>query len=237
MKEVVWCLLLWVVTVLLVRVCLVVPVFQSNRTIKLEWCDPNGVNSGHLEEDEAEPLECFVFLGSGGHTGEMLRLLEHNKSVFFGAGRTVHVGYSDENSLLKFKSKFLGPESRAEVQFHAFHKARDVGSGLCSSVLTVSATLMSSMALVWKIKWGMRGKRNLTLLNGPGTCCVITLWLKLLHLFTFQASRIVYVESLARTNRLSLTGKIVYPLVDEFVVQWPELLQDYPRARYYGILV
>jgi len=46
----------------------------------------------------------------------------------------------------------------------------------------------------------------------------------------------VYLESIARTRRLSLTGKILYNLrlPDTLLVQWPELLASYPRCRFAG---
>ncbi len=44
----------------------------------------------------------------------------------------------------------------------------------------------------------------------------------------------VYVESLARVTDLSMTGRLVYPVVHDFLVQWPELAGRYPRARFKG---
>lgn len=41
---------------------------------------------------------------------------------------------------------------------------------------------------------------------------------------------VVFVESIARVYSLSLTGRLVYPFADLFVVQWEELLKDYPKA-------
>ena len=35
-------------------------------------------------------------------------------------------------------------------------------------------------------------------------------------------ARLIYVESLTRVDGPSLTGRLVYPLVDRFFVQWPE---------------
>jgi beta-1,4-N-acetylglucosaminyltransferase len=50
-------------------------------------------------------------------------------------------------------------------------------------------------------------------------------------------ARAIYVESLARIDRLSLTGRIVYPVVTALFVQWPELAERYRRARYAGSVV
>jgi beta-1,4-N-acetylglucosaminyltransferase len=45
----------------------------------------------------------------------------------------------------------------------------------------------------------------------------------------------LYVESWCRVEDLSLTGRLVYPVVDEFWVQWPQLLSACgPRAQYRG---
>ena len=46
--------------------------------------------------------------------------------------------------------------------------------------------------------------------------------------------KIIYIESFARVNEGSLTGRLVYPFADLFLVQWHTLLQVYPRARYVG---
>jgi beta-1,4-N-acetylglucosaminyltransferase len=50
--------------------------------------------------------------------------------------------------------------------------------------------------------------------------------------------RIVYVESIARVRKLSLSGKILYysRMVDRFLVQWPELQVRFPCSIYAGRL-
>lgn len=45
----------------------------------------------------------------------------------------------------------------------------------------------------------------------------------------------IYIESWCRVRTPSGTGRLVYPIVDRFFVQWPELLQRYgPRAELRG---
>ncbi len=46
--------------------------------------------------------------------------------------------------------------------------------------------------------------------------------------------RTVYIESLTRVDNLSLSGKLVYPVVDHLLVQWPELAARYGKALYKG---
>ena len=50
---------------------------------------------------------------------------------------------------------------------------------------------------------------------------------------------VVYVESIARVKSLSLTGNILYRcrLAGAFFVQWEELAERLPRARYIGRLL
>jgi UDP-N-acetylglucosamine:LPS N-acetylglucosamine transferase len=48
-----------------------------------------------------------------------------------------------------------------------------------------------------------------------------------------QRRRLVYVESITRVERLALTGRLVYPLVDAFFVQWASLAR-LRRARFHG---
>ncbi len=46
--------------------------------------------------------------------------------------------------------------------------------------------------------------------------------------------KVIYIESFARITTPSLTGKILYHFADLFVVQWKELLDVYPKAKYFG---
>jgi UDP-N-acetylglucosamine:LPS N-acetylglucosamine transferase len=49
--------------------------------------------------------------------------------------------------------------------------------------------------------------------------------------------RVVYVESLARTDRPSLSCRLVAPVADRIYVQWPELLGALRGARYAGNVI
>lgn len=48
--------------------------------------------------------------------------------------------------------------------------------------------------------------------------------------------QVIYVESYTRLKDLSLSGKIIYPFADLFVVQWKQLVSKYPKAVYGGAL-
>ena len=42
--------------------------------------------------------------------------------------------------------------------------------------------------------------------------------------------KLVYIEVFDRINSPTLTGKLVYPIADQFVVQWKEMKKVYPKA-------
>ena len=49
-----------------------------------------------------------------------------------------------------------------------------------------------------------------------------------------MGKKVVYIETFARVNDRSLTGRLVYPLADLILVQWESLLELYPKAKYVG---
>lgn len=52
----------------------------------------------------------------------------------------------------------------------------------------------------------------------------------------FYGIKTVFIESISRSSSLSLSGRLVYNLVDEFYVQWPECVERYPKAQYRGVV-
>lgn len=46
--------------------------------------------------------------------------------------------------------------------------------------------------------------------------------------------KIIYIETYARITGKSLTGRLIYPFADLFLVQWESLLKYYPKAKYTG---
>ena len=46
--------------------------------------------------------------------------------------------------------------------------------------------------------------------------------------------KIIFIESFAKINSPTLTGKLVYRFADQFYVQWEEMKSIYPKAIYVG---
>lgn len=50
-----------------------------------------------------------------------------------------------------------------------------------------------------------------------------------------RGKRLIYIESKARIKTASLTGRLVYPIADSFIVQWKSNLKKYSKAIYAGV--
>lgn len=49
--------------------------------------------------------------------------------------------------------------------------------------------------------------------------------------------KLVFIETRAHVYAKSLTGKLIAGISDKVIVQWPEMLDLYKKAEYYGTLV
>ncbi len=88
--------------------------------------------------------------------------------------------------------------------------------------------LLRNFAFAWR---HLRAERSEVVLStGAGVAVPFILVAKLL------GRRAVYVESLTRTESISLSGRMIYPFVDEFFVQWPTTTR-LRKARYVGSIL
>lgn len=54
------------------------------------------------------------------------------------------------------------------------------------------------------------------------------------YLGKLMGTKLIYIEVFDRVDKPTLTGRLVYPIVDEFIVQWDEQLEVYPKAKNFG---
>jgi beta-1,4-N-acetylglucosaminyltransferase len=90
------------------------------------------------------------------------------------------------------------------------------------------SAFLSNLRLAWRIV--RRERPDAILSTGAALALPFFLAGKLF------GARTVYVESLARTSSLSLTGRLVYRLSDAFFIQWPDASRR-RRARFAGGLL
>lgn len=172
----------------------------------------------------------MVFLGSGGHTGEMLRLLE---KVDVGLhNRTWVTGEGDVASLEKVALFEQSVESAYPPQFMVLPRARAVGESVGSSIKSTARSLASVVHQLWK-----SSPPDVLVVNGPGTSVPLAYTLFAFKFLGLASTRIVYIESLARVRSLSVLGLLLLPISNRFIVQWEPLYHKYHRVEYYGMLM
>ncbi|RKP19852.1 beta-N-acetylglucosaminyltransferase, partial [Rozella allomycis CSF55] len=164
----------------------------------------------------------------GGHTAEMISMLDGMSSPREKYSPIVYgIGEDDKLSEPKIR-KFQ--ESRPELQYNIVKvkRARYVGQSYITSIFTSTHSLFSCFHVI------SSNPPKVLLLNGPGTCVPLVLVALAIRSVTRIRLRIIYIESFARVETLSLTGKILYNVADRFIVHWPELTEKYPKAEFLG---
>ena len=71
---------------------------------------------------------------------------------------------------------------------------------------------------------------NVVISTGAGIVVFFCVFAKLL------GAKLIFIESMARVERPTLTARFLYPFSDLFIVQWPGLLKYFPKAKYVGRL-
>lgn len=178
-----------------------------------------------------EGAKIMILLGSGGHTGEMIRLLTHVK--LSNLSRVWVTSSNDNASLEKAKDYEKTLESNYTPEYFIVHRARNVGDSLIITIINTIKSLVS----IWTKVFNMKELPKVLILNGPGTSVPLAYIIFVMKFFGICNTKIIYVESLARVGLLSLSGKLLLPITDRFIVQWEQLAEKYKRAEYYGILV
>lgn len=179
---------------------------------------------------DSGPKTLLIVLGSGGHTGEMLRLLRAVQLNKYRRRIWVY-GQGDEISAKKAAQYELSQGNKTGFEILSTPRAREVGQSWSSTVFTSLRSLISCFSIV------ARNQPHVIVVNGPGTCVMVCLASTVLKIFMWSRARIIFFESLARVHSLSLSGRLLLHFADRFVVQWPELCKKYPQAEYFGMLV
>jgi len=53
----------------------------------------------------------------------------------------------------------------------------------------------------------------------------------------FFKTKTIFIETLARVEKLSLSGKLAYFAADHFITQWPHLAKKYKKAVFKGQII
>ena len=224
----------------------------------LRFRNPENAKTGeakHSSRTMRRPAVIIV-LGSGGHTTEMLYILRglgqrESCSIHYvvtqkdrGSACALRTFYADLRStggsettpLHHPHSRTSPPASKLpplcdtpKYHMHTLSCPRSGRQGYIRSIGQTCYALFQALYLVYGVR------PTLLLMNGPGLCVPLTLACRFLRCIGLRC-RLIYMESLTCVTRLSLTGKIVYRFVDDFLVSWNSLHRKYPHTLYVNAL-
>ena len=80
------------------------------------------------------------------------------------------------------------------------------------------------------VAWKVLRKEKPDLIISAGAAVAVPFF----YLGKLMGKKLIYIEVFDRVDKPTLTGRLVYPIVDEFIVQWEEQLKVYPKAKNFG---
>ena len=90
---------------------------------------------------------------------------------------------------------------------------------------SLKALVINTM-LAWKT---LRKEKPDLIISSGAAVAVPFFWLGKLF-----GGKSIYVEVFDRIDKPTVTGKMVYPVTDEFIVEWEEMKKVYPKAKNLG---
>ena len=86
--------------------------------------------------------------------------------------------------------------------------------------------LIKNTFLAWKIL--KKEKPNLIISSGAAVA------VPFFYLGKLFGAKTIYIEVFDRIDKSTLTGKLVYPVTDKFIVQWEEMKKVYKKSENLG---
>ncbi|KAJ6255779.1 UDP-N-acetylglucosamine transferase subunit [Drechslerella dactyloides] len=204
----------------------------------------------------------LFILGSGGHTAEMFNMIQ-NLSPETVTHRTYVFSSGDKHSAQRAESfeatsygNLVAVASRERKErpgsigyrLVEIPRARAVKQSLLTSPFTCLLCLIRCLGVVrgedmrsfpkqMRELWRGMEFPDVVVCNGPATAVILVFAIYIYKFFGMCNTRVIYIESFARVTTLSLSGKLLLPLADRFLVQWPQLAEKYHGAEHRGFLV
>ncbi len=83
-----------------------------------------------------------------------------------------------------------------------------------------------------KVAWKILKKEKPDLIISSGAAVAVPFF----YLGKLFGAKLIYIEVFDRIDKPTLTGKLVYPIADRFIVQWEEQKQVYKKAINLGCI-
>ncbi len=153
-------------------------------------------------------MKKVMFISSmGGHLTEMMQL----KSIFKNYDYKIVTEEHKSTIGLKVRYKSKIDYLKAGNKDH-----------MLKYVFIIPYNIIKSLILFLKFK------PDVVVTTGAHTCVAMCYIAKIFR------KKVIYIESFANIETKTLTGRLVYPIADKFIVQWHSMLKLYPKAVYGG---
>lgn len=86
--------------------------------------------------------------------------------------------------------------------------------------------LIRNTQVAWRVLW----KERPDLIISSGAAVAVPFF----YLGKLLGAKLIYIEVFDRIDKPTLSGRIVYPITDKFIVQWEEQKKVYPKAEFLG---
>ena len=151
--------------------------------------------------------------GSGGHVAQLSILLQK-------------IGDKYNTELMLEKSDKLGIEKFSKkYKIYTANAIRGKSEPILITLFRIFLNSFQSLIIL------ITSNPEYINTTGPGLGVPICILGKI------AGKKIIVIESWSRTKTKSYVGKVLYPFSNLFFVQWPEMLKQYPKAKYVGRLV
>jgi len=77
-----------------------------------------------------------------------------------------------------------------------------------------------------KLAWGILRKEKPDLIISSGAAVAVPFF----YLGKLCGAKCIYIEVFDRIDHSTLSGRMIYPIADKFIVQWGEMKKIYPKA-------
>lgn len=205
-----------------------------------------------------EKVAISLFLGSGGHTSELLQIIDALDFIKF-SPRLYLISSGDSLSTTKVRTlenkrsadAMLEWSSAGYYDISYLHRTRTPGQSITSVPLNFFITFFQAIVLAIlppsdiSSPSNPSGRNNsvgdlpqpqlgdLLIMNGPATSIPLVCAVWVAKFIGLPHPRMVYIESWTRVDSLSKTGKIVKPFVDTFITQWEGNTEEEIKANWF----
>lgn len=189
----------------------------------------------------------LIHLGLGGHTSQILRLVDLLSSISANPLNSPSrpqnplpssfssLSSQNQPSLLSAPYQYeylLGHDDQTSAQKikipGRLHRIKNPRLMKDRSLIKVFFNMFPATLQLFKLL--LKARPQAVISAGPSQAIPLFWLAKLLRIKT------IFIESWVRVHHKSQTGKLVYPVTDLFLVQWPAMKKVYSKAVYAGRL-